>query len=238
MDESEKVHATPRERGDSLLAEQQQLDADREAMAAEIVAGRRITSIEEGKRFAQSWIATAAQYAANADYYREERDKAVADLDTERGHTQTLLDALKNAVRQGGELRRRAIMADALDEHEDPFEPSRKLLDEALSGRYPPTIAEREVVVLRRVLETANNQLFDSQVDDVEHQIACHADTLPEVFRRLAAGHAAAFETLQEIVHEWVEPSPPTVRGAFSEDLYNEDGSEVTVEQARERNRQ
>ena len=255
MDNEETIHAAARERGDSLLAEQRRLAAERDAMAGEIIAGQHVTTLEEGLRFARGWITTAAQYAANADYFQTDRDKIAGDLDIERGRVLTLLATLRDAVRQGGKLRRRmlgwiknkriplhlrrAIMADVLTEYEDPFEPIRKVLDEALSGHYPLTNAEREVATLLHALETANNQLFDSTVD-VEHEITGHADTLPESFRRLAAGHAAAFETLQKIVRERVDSEPPTLglRGAFSEDLYNEDGSEVTVEQARERNRQ
>jgi hypothetical protein len=58
-----------------ISAEQRQRDADRAAMADEIVAGQRITTVEEGQRFAKAWIVTAAQHAVNAEYYRGERDK-------------------------------------------------------------------------------------------------------------------------------------------------------------------
>jgi hypothetical protein len=157
------------ERSDQLITEQRQIDARRNAMAEEIIAEQRVTSLEEALQLARSWIVTAAQHAANEDYYRGERDK------------------------------------------------------------------------LLRVIETANNQLFDSVVD-VEHQITYHADTLPEAFRRLAAGHASAFETLQTVIGELVlaeELSHPiSLGGAFSEDLHNADGSLVTVEQAMERNRE
>lgn len=65
---------------------------------------------------------------------------------------------------------------------------------------------------LRQAILTANDAIFDSRVDD-------------------------AFEVLQAAIREWVEPTPAVgLSGAFSEDLYNEDGSEVTAEQARERN--
>lgn len=114
--------------------EQREIDAKRAAMADEIVAGQRVETVEEGRRFARAWIITAAQHAANEDHYRAERDR------------------------------------------------------------------------LRLAIERANGQLFDSRVDDVEHQVGSHADTLPEAFRRLAAGHDAALETLQEIVREWVDP--------------------------------
>jgi hypothetical protein len=58
-----------------ISADQRQRDADRAAMADEIVAGQRITTVEEGQRFAKAWIVTAAQHAANEEYYRGERDK-------------------------------------------------------------------------------------------------------------------------------------------------------------------
>lgn len=120
MDKIETVYASARDHVDSLIAEQKRLDTERDAMADEIIAGQHVTSVEEGLRFARGWITTAAQYAANADYFQSERDK------------------------------------------------------------------------LLRVINQANDHLFDSSVDDVEHQIDSHADTLPEAFRRVAAGHAAA----------------------------------------------
>ena len=135
-------------------------------------------------------------------------------------HVQTLLAALRDAVRLGGELRRRAIMADAIDEREDPFEQVAKVLDEATSAAWPAAFGwQHEVETLRRAIEVANDQLWDSQPHDIEHTIACHADGLPDAYRRVATGHAAAFETLQEIVREWVDPSPPAIRGSLSESL-------------------
>ena len=68
---------------------------------------------------------------------------------------------------------------------------------------------------LEAVIEEANNVLFDSSAGDVEHYIECHADTLPVVFRSVAAGHAAALGILQVVIHERIEdmvvadPSPP-----------------------------
>lgn len=144
LDEADALTSVEQRRADAtdrLFADQQRIDAKREKMADELIANQHVTSLDEALRFARSWIITAAQYAANADYYRDERDK------------------------------------------------------------------------LRRVLSLANDQLFESCVDDVEHQITSHADTLPEAFRRLAAGHAAAFETLQAVVREWVEAmEAPTLR--------------------------
>ena len=65
-------------------AEQRRLDAERAAMANEIVDGQRITTVEEGKRFAKAWIETAAQHAANEEYYRKERDKLQHVIDRAR----------------------------------------------------------------------------------------------------------------------------------------------------------
>jgi len=96
-------------------------------------------------------------------------------------------------------------------------------------------IVDAETEKLSAVILRANDQLFDSVVQDPQHQVYSHADTLPAAFLALAAGHGAALETLQAVVREWVDPEPVGLSGAFSEDLYNEDGSEVTVEQARER---
>lgn len=74
-----------------------------------------------------------------------------------------------------------------------------------------------EMRPLRQAIVTANDQLFDSREDDPQHQIDSHADTLPQVFLKLAAGHDAAFETLQEIIREWVEPTPTVGLGSGSE---------------------
>jgi len=162
LDEADALTSVEQRRADAtdrLFANQQRIDAEREAMADALIANQRVTSFDEALRFARSWIVTAAQYAANADYYRDERDK--------------LLLTLVRAYRQ----------------------------------------------------------LFRSQTNDVENPMQ------PEAFQLLASGHTAAFETLQTAVRERVDPSPPTLRGAFSEDLYNEDGSAVTAEQARDRNK-
>jgi hypothetical protein len=64
----------------STLAEQRQIDAQRARMADEIVAGQQLDSLEEAKRFARGWIITAAQHSTNEEYYRKQRDWAVAAL--------------------------------------------------------------------------------------------------------------------------------------------------------------
>jgi len=69
---------------EQLVAEQRRRDADRAAMANEIVDEQRITTVEEGKRFAKAWIETAAQHAANEEYYRKERDKLQHVIDRAR----------------------------------------------------------------------------------------------------------------------------------------------------------
>jgi|SRR5580692_1578239 hypothetical protein len=117
---------------EDALSEQARIDSDRAAMADEIVAGQRIDTTEDGRRFSRAWIITAAQHAANETYYRGERDR------------------------------------------------------------------------LLQVILRASDQLYESAVDDAEHQIQSHADTLPVVFRRVVAGHAAALETLQRVVRELI----------------------------------
>jgi len=52
------------------------------------------------------------------------------------------------------------------------------------------------------VIEEANNALFDSREDDIEHQITSHADTLPQVLRQVAAGHEKALHVLQAVIQE------------------------------------
>lgn len=68
--------------------------------------------------------------------------------------------------------------------------------------------ANEQVERLQGTIERANNHLFDSRVDDPQHQVDSHADTLPQVFLKQASGHEAALETLQEVIREWVEPTP------------------------------
>lgn len=69
-----------------------------------------------------------------------------------------------------------------------------------------------ETRTLRQVIVTTNDLLFDSRIDDPQHQVDCHADTLPEVFLKLSAGHDAAFETLQTVIREWVDPDLPPIK--------------------------
>lgn len=54
---------------------QEEIDKERRQMAEEIVRGQNLTTLEEAKEFATRWIVTAAQHAANEEYYRGERDK-------------------------------------------------------------------------------------------------------------------------------------------------------------------
>jgi hypothetical protein len=67
-------------------------------------------------------------------------------------------------------------------------------------------LIELETEKLSAVIVRANDQLFDSHVQDPQHQVDDHADTLPVVFIKLAAGHDAALETLQTVIREWVDP--------------------------------
>jgi hypothetical protein len=76
---------------------------------------------------------------------------------------------------------------------------------------------EEERKKLTNTILRANDLLFDSHVNDPQHQVDCHADTLPQVFLEMAAGHAAALETLQTVIHEWVEPEPGVTQRAILE---------------------
>jgi len=58
---------------------------------------------------------------------------------------------------------------------------------------------------LYKVIEDTNNVLFDAQPHDIEHTISCHADTLPEEFRRVATGADRALDILQVVIHEMLE---------------------------------
>lgn len=55
---------------------------------------------------------------------------------------------------------------------------------------------QEEVDRLRDIIVRANNHLFDASrhVDDVEHTIECHADTVNDHFRAVAKEVAAAME--------------------------------------------
>jgi hypothetical protein len=53
-----------------------------------------------------------------------------------------------------------------------------------------------------KVIEEANNVLFDTHAQDIEHQIECHADTLPAAFREVAIGADKALAILQVWIHE------------------------------------
>ena len=69
---------------------------------------------------------------------------------------------------------------------------------------------DAETEKYRSAISRANDQLFDSRVDDSQHQVDSHADTLPQVFLSVVAGHDAALETLQTVVREWADPEPAT----------------------------
>jgi len=56
------------------------------------------------------------------------------------------------------------------------------------------------VKVLHEVIMEANNILFDARAFDIEHSIECHADTLPQEFRRVATGTDKALDVLQRVI--------------------------------------
>ncbi len=59
---------------------------------------------------------------------------------------------------------------------------------------------------LRGIIAAANNALVDVCHGDHEHQIECHADTLPEEHRRVALAAQTALDVLNPIVWEMVDP--------------------------------
>lgn len=66
-----------------VLTGQAAIDADRARMADGIVAGQSIQTVEEGRLFARNWIVTAAQHAANEEYYRGLLDRIGESLGIE-----------------------------------------------------------------------------------------------------------------------------------------------------------
>lgn len=86
------------------MTEQQTINAGRAQMAQEIVDGQASTdmTVEDWKRFAKSWIETAAQHAANESYFRDQRNAA----------TLALADIVK--LQPGEESLALGIAADAL----------------------------------------------------------------------------------------------------------------------------
>ena len=66
---------------------------------------------------------------------------------------------------------------------------------------------QRQLLVLVDVVRRANNALFDvlPQMKDPEHVIACHPETLPDTYRRLAAGVKPVVDLLSAVVLEMVE---------------------------------
>ena len=65
---------------DDAVARQRETNKRRGEMADEIIAGFGTATVDEWKRFARAWIVTAAQHAANEEYYRGERDAAIREL--------------------------------------------------------------------------------------------------------------------------------------------------------------
>lgn len=65
---------------DAIIKQQADTDASRREMAREIVEGQNPRTLDDAKQFAENWIVTAAQYAANEAYLSGERDKLLAEL--------------------------------------------------------------------------------------------------------------------------------------------------------------
>ena len=59
---------------------------------------------------------------------------------------------------------------------------------------------------LRQIIVDTNNVLFDGlgDSDDIEHQVTCHADTLPDVARRLAKINRDAMNLVSPVVSDLI----------------------------------
>lgn len=66
---------------------------------------------------------------------------------------------------------------------------------------------------LEQVILDASGELMDHCHGDHEHQIECHADTLPEMYRALSLASQKAYRLLQDIVNEMVDPTPTPKEG-------------------------
>lgn len=68
--------------------------------------------------------------------------------------------------------------------------------------------AKGDVGALRAVIVRANNALFavGPDIQDAEHAIECHADTVHERYRRLTKGASEAWSILAAVVADMVEP--------------------------------
>jgi hypothetical protein len=63
-----------------MIDEQHRIDADRGQMADKIVADAPLADLAAARRFARGWIITAAQHAANEEYYRGQLDAVLIVL--------------------------------------------------------------------------------------------------------------------------------------------------------------
>lgn len=82
------------------------------------------------------------------------------------------------------------------------------LLKSIVDGMHSEiAIREDGVEALRAVIVRANNALFavGPDIQDAEHTIECHADTVPEAYRRLAIGANEAWGVLTAAVADMVE---------------------------------
>lgn len=68
---------------DRLIQQQKTIDSNARQMADDIVSGQRLANLEDAKLFARNWIVTAAQYARNEEYSRDQvtaRDEQIRVL--------------------------------------------------------------------------------------------------------------------------------------------------------------
>jgi hypothetical protein len=69
-----------------------------------------------------------------------------------------------------------------------------------LNGEEDP-----EIVRLRQIITETNNILFDAhEASDIEHEIECHVDTLPDVARKIAKINRKAHDLVGSVVLDLV----------------------------------
>ena len=79
----------------------------------------------------------------------------------------------------------------------------------------------KKVAHLHDVIVAANNALVDVCRGDHEHQIECHAVTLPDEHRRVATAVEKALEILRPVVADMVEPEAEDAPGITPENAPN-----------------
>ncbi len=94
------------------------------------------------------------------------------------------------------------LMPYSLDGRDDVTLALMKHVDERAEMSISLVAKQMETDRLRKVVNDANEALFDVCHNDHEHMIECHAEGLPDEHRRVANGAEKALAILQVIVQE------------------------------------